>query len=56
MELSPSKHLRAQYSEEDSRRDVTFLEIYKRKTAVELLWNDGHEMSGYRGIWCALFC
>ena len=31
MELSPSKHLRAQYSEEDSRRDVTFLEIYKTK-------------------------
>ena len=31
MELSPSKHLRTQYSEEDSRRDVTFLEIYKTK-------------------------
>ena len=57
MELSPSKHLRAQYSEEDSRRDVTFLEIYKTKDGGRSYYgNDGHEMSGYRGIWCALFC
>lgn len=29
MEVSPSKHLREQYATDDSRKDVTFLEIYK---------------------------
>lgn len=29
MEMSPSTHLRAQYTEDDTRRDATFLEIYK---------------------------
>ena len=29
MEQSPSKHLREQYAPGDSRKDVTFLEIYK---------------------------
>ena len=29
MEQSPSKHLREQYSPDDSRKDATFLEIYK---------------------------
>ena len=29
MEQSPSKHLREQYAPDDSRKDATFLEIYK---------------------------